>query len=121
MSASSWKQAGDAVPSDSFAVTPRQRVILVGAAGLVVLSVSLALNLYSCGAAGFRLPRRISAPAGRLAAETVGEIMQPTFGSEEVSVKAASVRLNPVFLTRIWTSPVSPVSGNGSWSPSRST
>src|SRR6266699_6989817 len=99
MSASSWKQAGVAVPRASLAVTARHRLILTGLAGLVVLSESLARNLNSCGAAGSRLPSTTSELAGTLAAETVGEMMQPTFGSLEVSVKAASVRLNPRFLT----------------------
>src|SRR5437773_3003309 len=53
-------------------------------------------------------------------AAILGEVMQSTPGSCDVRMKERPVRFLPLFWTLMRTSPVSPGSGKGSWSPSTS-
>ena len=69
---------------------------------------------------GVRLPTRTDPPAGTDPTVTRGKVMQSTFGSDDDRMKLAPVRAAPLFWILTLTSPVSPGSGKGSWSPSMS-
>ena len=69
---------------------------------------------------GVRLPMVTEPPAGIDPTTTRGKVMQSTSGSDDDRMKLVPVRAFPLFWSLTCTSPVSPGSGKGSWSPSMS-